>query len=422
MLQFKLLKLLRTTGRATSPRPKRSATFKPRLEGLEERWCPANTDTLVWNPAAGSQDAAQAANWFDLTTKTQGTLAPTATNPIILDGNTANKPIEFTANGSAASLTVQNGYNNTLIIDATFTLTTNGADTVKSGSTLTLRPMSDDGGIVLGNNSGFTVAGGGTLNLVDAAGATAGVRFFQAQDGSDSGEYVNNAGSLKWTGTKVNQGANQINDFINAPVLNTGTFTLDGGTGGDSTVSPGTLSITLSDKNNTNSVSFYQTAGTCFLTNNAQLFCGSGYNQTNGVLASDASTCLLVGNTGLGKGDINIAGGKVVVDSVPNSTGTLQFSAATAEINGEIDVAGLTQQGGNSTTADLFDCRGVGTVTLQANSLLNVGMTGMFPLGTGNQWTVMKYQMGALKGNWGKTQAVGGMTVSTGASQVLVSN
>lgn len=174
----------------------------------------------------------------------------------------------------------------------------------------------------------------------------------------------------------------------------------------------------------TNGDSFHMTSGAVNLTNGGSLDLRWGYYQSGGSLTSDASTCQIsVGS--LYNGDINIAGGKVVVDNVANSYGTLQFLAATVEINGEIDVWGLTQ-GGNSQKCGVLDCSqgnyGKGAaVKLEANSYLNVGTTGTQALGTGNRWYVMKYA--SITGSWGKTPTVPPtMSASTGATDVLVSN
>jgi hypothetical protein len=141
------------------------------------------------------------------------------------------------------------------------------------------------------------------------------------------------------------------------------------------------------------------------------------YKQTGGTLTSDSSTCTL--ESGLtGAADINIAGGKVVVDNIANSVGTLKFLAGTVEINGEIDVNGLAT-GGKSTQCDLLDCSNA-RVTLGTSSDLYVATTGIGTLGTGNQWIVMKYA--SITGNWATTSYPTGMMVSTGATQVLVSN
>ena len=397
--------------------------MKPRLEPLEERWCPAggppNTDTLVWKPQGGSTDASLASNWYDQTQATQGVTAPSGTNPTILDGNTANSPITTTLPLFVKSLTVQGNYNNTLTIKNGGTVTTYASNIVNSGSILTI-VSADTAGILLDNTgTNFTIAFGATLNLKDVAGATSGASFFDAS-ASNSGEYLKNAGTMNWTGT-VGFGTQFVEDDIQAPVLNTGTFNVNGNNGGDNNAAAGILSVSGQDATNTNNVSFDQNSGSCNLSNGATLKVYEGYYQSGGTLqTTDATTCTLYA---IGKGgDINIAGGKVVVDSAANSVGILVFIATTAEINGEIDVNGLTQ-GGNSTTSDLLDCRGVTTVTLQANGFLNVGTTGTGQLGTGNQWTVMKYANGALKGSWGQPPKVPtGMSASTGPQQVLVSN
>jgi len=66
---------------AAPPRPKPRPAFKPRLEGLEERWCPAVVN-MYWDPTSGN-NASLAANWD------QGSLG-SGTHPTAAPGMTAN--------------------------------------------------------------------------------------------------------------------------------------------------------------------------------------------------------------------------------------------------------------------------------------------------------------------------------------------
>lgn len=74
---------------AAPSRPKPRPTFRPSLEGLEERYCPSTT----WNPQLSggvySTDGNNAANY------TNG--LPAKGNPLILDGSKTsyNQPITF---------------------------------------------------------------------------------------------------------------------------------------------------------------------------------------------------------------------------------------------------------------------------------------------------------------------------------------
>jgi hypothetical protein len=232
-----------------------------------------------------------------------------------------------------------------------------------------------------------------------------------------TGEYLNNAGTVAWTGTAVATPQQTIVDGIGTPVLNTGTFNADGGTKGVTTVVAGVLLVSNKDAA-TNNVSFDQTTGTFNLTNGAGVTVSQGYYQSGGSLTSDASTCNLTAGV-KANGDINIFNGQVVVDTVPNSVGTLQFIASTVEIDGVIELNGQTVQGGKSNLCDLLDC-GNATVTLGADSALDVGTTGTAPLGTGNQWLAMKY--GSLGGSWGMVVVPSTMTASIGSSKILVTN
>jgi hypothetical protein len=397
---------------AAPPCPKSRPSVKPRLEALEERWCPSTT----WSPqntdGVYSQNGNAAANY------TNG--LPSATNPLVLDGSKTgyNQPIAFSQSLPVGSITVQNGYQKTLSIPDGVTVVTTANNIVNSACTLTI--VSDSGqGILLDNNNNFSVLSGGTLKFADPPGTIgSGNTFITAAD-SFAGEYLSNAGTVTWTGTAVQQGQPGLSDNLDLSVLNTGTFTMDGGTNGNTTAVGSTLQILGSD-GKTNNVSFYQTAGSCNVQNGAVLMVGLGYYQAGGSLTSDSSICGL--QSGLeSNGDINIAGGKVIVDTVANSVGTLDFYADTVEINGEVDVSGITQ-GGNSTLCDRLNCAGA-VVSLGTNSYLDVGTTGTQQLGTGNSWTVMKYaSLNPDQDFWATTAVPLTMTAVTSGSRVEVSN
>lgn len=419
---------------AAPPRWKSHPTFKPRLEALEERWCPATTDTLalthpaspdfgidgntlIWNPVAGSQDASQVTNWYDYTQGFQLTSGYkiSATNPIVLDGSKSNTPIEFTSAMTVFSFTVQNGYQNTMTIDAT--LTTMQNDVVKGSNTLTL-VSKDSTGILLNNDNNFTVQAGGTLKLTDAPQATQGAAFLTAAT-ENSGEYLKNQGTVTWNGTAVASGKGALADTLAAPVLNTGTFTVDGGTNGNNSAVGAILDVIGYDSVNTYSASFDQSQGSLNIQNGAEIALWNNYYQTGGSLTSDSSANCVVQAGDLGQGGIDIAGGQVTVDTVANSVATLTFNADTVDFNGQLNVSGLTQ-GNNSTKSDQLYCKGA-AVTLGTNSILNVGTTGTDPLGTGNRWTVMQYA--SIKNSWSSPPTVPPtMSASTGATDVLISN
>lgn len=409
-------------------------TFKPRLEALEVRWCPSTADTLAltqpaspdfgiqgntlyWKPVAGSQNANLVTNWYDqqLGRNLQagdGNIGQT--NPIFLSGNTSNSPIEFTLPMTVEYITVQNGWQNTMTIDAGATVTTYANNSINNSNTVTL-VSKDTQGIVLNNNNIITVQSGGTLILKDQSGATKGGTFITTALNSTDSDLLN-LGTVTWNGTGVGSG-NPVTDILDASVYNTGTFNANGGQGGDPNTVAGVLHLTHYTTQ-TNDVGFYMTSGALKLTNGASLAIDYGYYQSGGSLTSDASTCqIMAGSTG--DGDINIAGGNVQVDTVADSYATLKFKSSTVEINGEIDVSGLTQ-GGFSSKCDVLNC-GNADVNLGTNSYLNVGTTGSQSLGTGNRWTVMMY--GSITNKWGKPPTIPPtMSISTGATDVLISN
>lgn len=345
----------------------------------------------------------------------QGLTAPGPTNSITLSGSKSNSPIEITGLMNATSVTVMNNYNNTLTIDAGDSLSLSGGGNILNGNILTLVSASNDG-IKLTSGANFTVAAGATLNLKDPANSQAGMTYLEGDN--TAGEYLNNQGTVNWYGTAVAAGNFAILDHIEVPVANTGTFNANGGSGGDTTLVGGQLEAFGLDAL-TNNVSFYQTnGGTLNLTNNAQVSCQKGYYQSGGSITSDATPCALAGSLGT-TGDINIAGGQVTVDNVANSVSTLTFLASTVEIDGEIEVNGLTT-GGKSTRCDQLICQGA-AVTLGVESFLYVGTTGAGALGTGNRWYVMTYA--SISKPWDNWSVPQGMNPpSTGATDVLVSN
>jgi hypothetical protein len=392
-----------------------------RLEDLEGRIVPAST---TWSPQGGSTDGTDKANY------TNG--LPNQTNELVLDGSVSKANILFKANlpTSIASIQVINGYQGTLTFSGG-TLTTLKENDGSGNCTLTISAADNSGGVILSNNNDFVVKSGGNLKLVDS-GAAAGGTFLSAQDTGNGtvGDYLNNQGTVTWTGTAVASGKNAkaIIDTMGVPVLNnTGTFKVDGGTKGNTTMVGGILFVTGQDPTNTNDVSFYNKGGALAFSNDAELDALDNFYQSAGSITSDdtgkgetgGQECALVTGQLDGKGgDINIAGGSVTVDSASASLGTLKFLSAAVEFNGVLDVSGL-KTGGNSTQADLLDCSG-DAVTLGTNSYLNVGTKGSQGLGTGNRWTVMMYA--SISGEWTTEAYPGGMIVSTGPTNVLVSN
>jgi hypothetical protein len=395
---------------AEPSRPKLRRTILE-VEWLEKREL-LNADTLVWEPQSGSTNANLSSNWWDQTQNVRSMTAPTASNPIVLDGSVSNSAITTNAPLNCMSLLVQNGYSKTLTIQFKDTLTASANSSIGTGCTLTV-VSEDSKGIDLNGNNSFTVQAGAYLILQDESGAgTAGTFLYsdKGPDGTTNGEYLNNAGTVTWNGSP------SLTDTIGLPVANTGVFKVIGNTSG----SGSTLKILDQDRANTNNVSFYNKGGTVSLTNGPTVSVAYGHYQSSGSLTTDQSTCTLQASTGYPNGDINIAGGSVTVDSVANTVGTLKFNCGTVEINGQINVDGQTLKNGKSTFCDLLDC-GSAKLTLGTNSFLNVGTTGGFPLGTGNRWTVMKY--GSLKNSWGIPPSVPPtMVASTTNTDVLVAN
>lgn len=392
------------------------------LERLEDRMCPSgpgagpngggggNTDTLLWQPLDSKDYAATASNWHDERTNAPSAFAPTTSNPVVFDGfQTANnKPCVSNGLWGAASITVQNNYSNTLTIDAGGTIDDTGASIIKSACSLTIVSQ-DDTGIEL-NGATFTVASGATLTLTDPLNATEGGVYMTYSN--YAGSYLSNAGTVTWIGTAVSEG-DSITDALNAPVLNTGTFNAEGGTNGVAGRIGGTLQIGGS-KSETNNYTVDMTSGSFNLKIAATVSPADGYYQSAGSLTSDNSLCTL--NSGY-KNELD--GGNVVVDTQTGTVNILKFKATVVDVdNAEIDVNGFTTNG-NSTQSDLLDCSST-DVNLLGSCYLNVGTTGSGTLGRCNRWTVMKYA--SVSGSWYQEGYPTGMVVSTGATDVLVSN
>lgn len=124
------------------PIRKQVKSVTPRLEALEERWCPA-TVTYEWRPQLGSMTASDGKNWYNTTTKTTGVSPLTGGGVAQFDG-AFNSPITWDTGGNlngaiydVAKVTLQNGYTSEQEIGKGVTINT-GAVSSARGSLLNL--------------------------------------------------------------------------------------------------------------------------------------------------------------------------------------------------------------------------------------------------------------------------------------------
>jgi hypothetical protein len=409
------------TNRQRKPSPRKQNYFRPRLEALEERWCPA-TDT--WR-ATVSNLWSNPGNW-------SLNRIPLLTDQALFDGGNVpigqanNKPVTVDQNVNPGSMTFTNQYTATMTINAGVLLdTANGfvlnpqnpqatatinfgtnsklqADAggsavynfqftgaratlyIKSGATLT-----SAGNLNSDTNSDFLIAGSLTLanSAVDtfhggagitvSFGASMAIQAMNNQVLSDNnqGGIIENWGSFGYIG--------QVNSFtgVDMAFLNHSTATLD----------KGTIEFQQSSAA-TNGYAVKMDAGSLALNDavNVQLF--NGYYQTGGTLSSDAATMNLVGQ----QTKIEIDGGivKMVVPGIANAFSALSINGGDLNFNGGEYDAKINGAGGQQDQIKV-----AGNINIAGNSTLQVTAINRVPVVAGQRWPIMTWT-GQLNGDF----------------------
>ncbi len=400
------------------------------------------TDTLIWKPQS-SDDAASAGNWYDEAQFKNGVTTPSATNPVIFDGNVSNSAIEWTGDASAASIKLQGGYNSLMTIDAGKTVTVAGTLVQATGdptaNTLDLqfndansKFQIDGGGTITnmqlgGSYQAWFVLNGGTMNIAyddapdtysDKIGVniSVGEYAFLMDGGGNSLTFANNSVQISVVGdmyvhygttTKplIDNGG-KSNDYIN---VNGGTLAYDGNGGvvdkftvpvyvqGGGTflmteaigANPGGQLIVQDGSNykfpNGDKESVYMGgsdwSSSVELNDEDTLECDDDYYQDGGTLETmDDTTCTLQDGP-QSRGTALIAGGSLAINPFPGDFGNMV-------VNGMLDFAGIyvAQINGDGSDCDLLTVDGAMEIE-QSAATLQIVVNG--DLQAGNTWTII---------------------------------
>lgn len=417
----------------------------PRLEPLEERWCPAG-DTYTWNPGAMNLLASNPANWMknNVQQNANGTLpgqnGNSPNDTVLLDTNTSTKDIEWNQNFTFSTMNIKNNYLGDQTIDKNVTVDLtgdngSGALNANDGATLIFCADSTSTLKIEANstisNFNFSPVGnnqvGGTL-LIDGGqtvicNKAAGASLWGTVQVWDSTLVDQGQGQLKLLGNtttiqiytarmEVDGGAGKTlisentpgqNDYIDvqnsgeldylgkggatdtftAPVLveDGGTFYLNGGGGG-------TLQINGKEQG-TNNLSL-SCDGTLNLANGITLKTSAGIKATSisTVATLDSSKCTIT----VASGNPCIMDGTVQIDSAPDSYGTLVVNCDTLNLDGTLMIA---IDGVSSNTCDQLIVNGV--LALGGGSNLTI----LEDVSTGNDpesWDIITSTGGAING------------------------
>lgn len=381
--------------------------IKPWLEVLLDRIVPSTT----WTNGDGNFNASDPGNW--------SSGLPSATSQAVFDGNTTRVSCvfdyylpghELTCNG----ILVENGYNGVWEVQANTTLSSNATVEIQKGTQINLKIDQGGNPMKLTNGASIKVDAGGVLAMNSNG---FGTTFIQG-DGK-AGEILSNSGSVSYIGKAA---TSLVLDQIKIPVLNEGTFSIDGGYRGTMGTVGSQLNVSGTVNGTNKKVSWYQdtAAAQTNLSGGASLNALSGYTQKDGLLETLDSykATLIVYNNGWGT--VNIDGGKVAID--PNSNpfvyGSLQFDANTVNCSGEIDIKVNTT---DNKTADTITMGGMGS----GNGVLNFQTGASFvvlPSGTPQKaqgkWGAVLTAAGGITG-WGNVTVKNNNTIVTPAQTTI---
>jgi hypothetical protein len=419
------------TNRQRKSSPRKQNYFRPRLEALEERWCPA-TDT--WK-ATVSNLWSNPANW-------SLNRIPLITDQALFDGGNVpigqanNKPVTVDQNVNPGSMTFTNQYTATMTINpgvlldtangfvldaqnpqatATISFGTNSklqADAggsavynfqftgaratvyIKSGATLTAA-----GNLNSDTNSDFLIAGSLTLanSAVDTFHRGAGITVssggsmaIQAMPNvvlsdNNEGGIIENWGSFGYVGLLLGNNTTTVAMAF----LNHSTATLDKGTIAFDEVSTAT-----------NGYAVKMDGGSLVLNHAVDVKLLSGYYQTGGTLTSlDAATMDLFG----GQRIVELDGGIVnmVIPGQANMPTTLNITGGDLNFNGAEYDARINGAGGGAGQADEINVSG--NINIAGNSKLVVTALNRNPPVRNQVWDLLSSGNKKITGTFATT-------------------
>ncbi|HYT89560.1 MAG TPA: putative Ig domain-containing protein, partial [Gemmataceae bacterium] len=288
--------------------------FRPSVESLEDRTL---LSTIFWK-AAASGNWSVATNWI-------GNVAPAAGDTAVIDATGANYTVTLDTSPTVAGFTLNSA--NATFFASGRTLTVNGPDTLSAGSAL-WRNSTWTGSGTLTNNASMTADGNSTISSSLAQNGSLLVQ------GSDAGGHTtltvangfSNAGTI--TLQSLNQGWASNLTLTSGTLTNTGTLTVNAGSGGGRTLSAelrnsGTVNVNTSTTlgrtgaTHQNSGNLNLNGATLTVTGNALT------NAAAGVILSTGSSTLSNTPAFTNQGTVNVPNGTLnVTGPFTNFSGT----------------------------------------------------------------------------------------------------
>jgi hypothetical protein len=417
---------------------KKPPHFKPWMDALEERYCPAHGTQFMWDPPTNYTDLnfSDKYDWF-------GQQVPGPFDTAVFDGHatpTSNLMCFVDTSQTIGGLVFMDGYSSTLEIGAGNTLSAAGSDLTnldpvtntntpanmafdQNTSTLSLREGSNNNWVnfnLVGQNGQVQLAAGGTLNLqfnrtsrTNASFVIGGTFNVAPGNALAPAQFRNNAGITISAGGVMNlsQRGQVLNDVGDGGIItNSGTVGITAAQGTTITVSMrflthGTVNvggggIVAFDSGQflPNGGGFLMDNGTLNLSQGVTLSQDStGYVQTGGTLSvMDKTLCHLSSQSPNNPGLIN---GGVVQFTSGTGYGTLELDGDWNWNGGTLTVRINGPQGQSGQIANSDQIIVAGDLTIAATGpTLNVLVQGQ--LAQGQTWNIIKSPVNRIFPNY----------------------
>jgi hypothetical protein len=171
--------------RENGRKPRQPRRARPRLEGLEERWCPSYT----WTDLSGDHKWSTDTNWKDSTTGNPATSPPSSSTDVSFNGTVSNDDCSIDANATCRTMSSTGAYSGDVQIgNATLTITGSASSTWNTGK------------IDSGNNNAKIDLNGGTFTY-------SGGTDFNGANTNTLDVFIEGAGTFKWNSNNLKANA-----------------------------------------------------------------------------------------------------------------------------------------------------------------------------------------------------------------------